>query len=87
MSNGKTKAITITLDFPIKVDGVEISTISIRRPKVNDILVAEKSSNGSSTDSEIQTFANLCQLTPADIRELDFGDYKKLQQAFTGFFS
>jgi hypothetical protein len=78
----------IALDYPITIEGVEVSRLTLRRPKVGDVLAAEEQAKGKGDkETEILTFANLCEVAPAEIRELDLGDYKKLQEAFSGFFS
>ncbi|MEI8293011.1 MAG: phage tail assembly protein [bacterium] len=82
----KKSTVEIALDFPIKIEGVECSRLTLRRPKVGDMLAAEEGSKGQSEqETEILAFANLCMVTPAEIRDLDLGDYKKLQKAFSGF--
>ena len=85
MANKKS-TVEISLDFPIKIEGVECSRLTLRRPKVGDMLAAEEGSKGhSEQETEILAFANLCMVTPVEIRDLDLGDYKKLQKAFSGF--
>lgn len=64
----------------------KITNITIRRPKVRDRLISEKS-GGSDAEKEIRLLANLCELTPPQIEELDMADYGKLQQALTDFLS
>lgn len=87
MANKKS-SVEIALDFPIKIDGVECSRLTLRRPKVGDILAAEEGAKGrSEKEIEILSFANLCQVTPAEIRDLDLGDYQKLAKAFSAFLS
>jgi hypothetical protein len=82
----KKSTVEIALDFPIKIEGVECSRLTLRRPKVGDMLAAEEGSKGQSEqETEILAFANLCMVTPTEIRDLDLGDYKKLQKAFSGF--
>ena len=39
------------------------------------------------TDSEIRMFANLCEVAPAVIEELDMADYMRLQRVYEGFLS
>ena len=56
----------IKLDYP--VDGVD--SISMRRPKVRDMLAADKAS-GSDAEKEINMFSNLCEQTPGFIQDLD----------------
>lgn len=77
--------VPVELDFPITVAGATVSVLSMRRPKVGDILVANRIKD--EVEKEVHIFANLCQLSPTDIHSLDFKDYKKLQEAFLGFTS
>jgi hypothetical protein len=85
MANKKS-TVEIEIDFPIKIEGVECRRLTLRRPKVGDMLAAEEGSKGQSEqETEILAFANLCMVTPVEIRDLDLGDYKKLQKAFSGF--
>lgn len=76
----------ITLDYPVTSDGQEITSISIRRPKVADMLAAD-SKKESDAQKEISMFANLCEVSPKTIEELDLKDYRKLQEAYQDFLS
>lgn len=76
---------TIKLDFPIKLDGKDVAELSVRRPKVRDQLAASKKTNEQ--EREIFLFANLCQLSPDDIQNLDMKDYGKLQRVYLDFLS
>lgn len=78
--------IKINLQYPIKLDGAEISVLSLRRPKVRDMLSVEKSAQ-TDAQKEIQLFANLCEIRPDDLHELDMADYAKLQKAYQDFLS
>ena len=80
----KASSAEITLDFPIKIEGVEVGSLTLRRPKQKDLKAA---SLGTSTDAQIEEklFSNLLQITPADRGELDMSDYRKLQEAYMGF--
>lgn len=85
-STSKKNSVEIALDFPIKIEGVDCSRLTLRRPKVGDMIAAEEGAKGrGEIETEILAFANLCMVTPNEIRDLDFGDYKKLQKAFNGF--
>lgn len=75
----------ITLDYPIQIDGTEVRVLQIRRPKVRDQVLAGKL-GGTEEDKEIRLFANLCEIAPENIEDLDMCDYKKLQDAYRGFF-
>lgn len=74
----------ITLDYPVPSDGVEISTLTVRRPKVRDQVNAAKVP-GTDQDREVRMFAELCAVTPDMIEDLDIVDYEKLQDAYRGF--
>lgn len=75
----------ITLKFPITIDGAEVTVLRMRRPKVKDMLATDKIKGLAERD--IATFANLCELSPADIEELDMADMQQLQEAFNDFLS
>lgn len=75
----------IKLKYPIKDGGQDITEITLRRPKVRDQLAASKAQGEA--EQEVNLFANLSDLTPDLIGELDVADYQALQKAYTGFFS
>ena len=62
----------IKLNFPIEHDGVPIADIALRRPTVGDHLAAQKSA-GTDAEREIRLIANLAELPPAAIHQLDEG--------------
>lgn len=76
---------TVQLSEPIVVEGQEIQSLTMRRPKVRDQILAEKS-EGTAAEQEVAMFANLCEVAPAAIQELDMADYLRLQQVYQGFF-
>ena len=76
----------ITLDYPVTVEGDEYSVLKMRRPKVRDMKAAEKAS-GSEAETETMLFANLCEVPPAVIDELDMHDYGKVQEQYRDFLS
>lgn len=77
---------TIKLDYPITIKGEVISKLNIRRPKLRDQISAEKTAVDDA-GKEIALFANLCEVTPETLEELDLKDYLKLQKAYNGFLS
>ena len=77
---------TIEIKYPISVDGVKVKSLKLRRPKVRDMLSVE-SSQISDAEKEINLFANLCEVTPEALMELDMSDYAKLQKAYQDFLS
>jgi hypothetical protein len=76
----------IKLKYPITVDGVLISELNMRRSRVKDRLVVADMKNKSDEEKEILLFANLCDVSPDVIRELDEADYPKVQKVYLGFF-
>ncbi|WP_421902173.1 phage tail assembly protein [Maridesulfovibrio sp.] len=77
---------TITLEYPVESKGTEIKTLEMRRPKVRD-QVASKKSSKSDEDIEVNLFANLCEVSPEIIMDLDMKDYKSLQKEYKSFLS
>ena len=77
---------TITLEYPVTVDGATHTTLTMRRPKVCDMRDAQRG-GGTNADSEIRLFGNLCEVAPNVIEEIDMADYAKMQKAYEGFLS
>ncbi len=77
---------SIELKYPISVDGVNVKSLKLRRPKVRDMLGVETASV-SDAEKEINLFANLCEVTPEALMDLDMADYAKLQKAYQDFLS
>ena len=76
---------TIELSFPIVIDGTEVRALQMRRSKVKDQVLAAKM-GGSEEEKEIRLFANLCEIAPDNVEELDMKDYQKIQETYKGFF-
>ena len=81
MENG---FIDIELGSPLEIDGAKIKALRMREPTVADQLAASEMS-GSAAKQEITLMANLCEVTPDDIKRLKLRDYRKLQEAFAVF--
>lgn len=78
--------VNVELTHAIEIDGVKVSVIQLRRPKVRDMLSVEKSTDNDA-EKEINLFANLCELTPDNLLDLDMADYTKLQKVYQDFLS
>lgn len=74
----------ITLATPITVDGAKMSILRMREPTVRDI-EASQDSRANAATTEISLFANLCTLTPDQVRDLKARNYFRLQVAFSLF--
>jgi len=77
---------SIKLKYPIDVAGEQITSLNLRRPKVRDMLAADKT-GGSEGEKEVAMFANLCEVSRDAILDLDGADYGQLQKAYSGFLS
>lgn len=76
----------IELDYPITINGKEVNALQMRRCKVGDQKAA---SRVGKTDEQRETilFANLCEINPEALDELDMLDYQKLQKTYNDFLS
>ncbi|MGS5088282.1 phage tail assembly protein [Hydrogenophaga sp. A37] len=95
MSTTETKAAALKVELtkriellvPIKTPAGEFSSITLRRPKVSEMVRYQSQAKGLKLDDaeeELLIYANLSEekLTMEDIGELDFGDFAKLQRWF-----
>lgn len=64
--------------------GVEIRTLRMREPTVDDQVRHEEAQGGEGA-KEIATMAHLCELAPEDIRRLPLKSYSRLQEGYQGF--
>lgn len=74
----------IELSKPLEIDGAKVKTIRMREPTVADQL-ASSAMRGDDAAKEIALIANLCEISPDDVKKLTLRDYKKLQAAFVNF--
>ena len=75
---------TLELEYPIEIDGVEISTLTIRRPCVRDQLNMERA-KGSDVVKGVGYFAALCEMAPKDLEAMDAADFARLGELIQGF--
>ncbi len=78
---------TIELKYPVEATGETITNLTMRRSKIKDRLLVAKMKNVSDEEKEIRLFANLCEVEPKVIEELDEADYSNLQKVYLGFFN
>jgi hypothetical protein len=76
----------IELKYQIESGGQTYKELSMRRSKVKDRLIVAKMKSASDEEKEIRLFANLCEVQPSIIEELDESDYATLQKAYMDFF-
>ena len=76
---------TIKLKFPVTTDGAEVAELTMRRSKVKDRLAIANMKEKSDEDKEICLFANLCEVAPKVMHELDEIDYVNVQRVYMSF--
>ncbi len=76
--------VDVELTRPLEIDGAQVKKLRMREPTVADQLASEEMKGGEAA-KEIAMLANLCEVTPDDIKRLTLKDYKKVQAAFLGF--
>lgn len=87
MSNAFEKnAVALSLRFPIMANNSEITHLHVRRPKVRDMIAMDKAQT-SDAEKELTLFANLCEIEPQSLHELDMSDYAQLQTIYQSFLS
>jgi len=77
----------IELKYPVEATGETITNLTMRRSKIKDRLLVAKMKTASDEEKEIRLFANLCEVEPKVIEELDEADYSNLQKVYLGFFN
>jgi hypothetical protein len=65
-------------------NGIEQSKLRMREPTVEDQIVHDEM-RGSDAIREVTMFANLCEVSPGDIRKLSMKSYQRVQEAYAGF--
>ena len=78
---------TIELKYPVDSSGENLDKLTMRRSKVKDRLLVAKMKNSSDEEKEIRLFANLCEVEPKVIEDLDESDYANLQKTYLNFFN
>jgi hypothetical protein len=77
---------SIKLSNAIKIDGILVHELNIRRPKVRDRLAVERMGTNDA-EKEVALIANLAGIAKESIEELDLADYARIQETLQGFLS
>ena len=75
---------TIKLNYPIESEGNTVTEITLRRPKARDLKKMERGSGGDIAKS-IEFIADLAELPPSAIEELDGEDFQSLSEVVARF--
>lgn len=76
----------IKLQTPLKVEGTEINEITIRVPKVRD-LIASSRAKGDLMEQGLALVANLSEVSIEALEEMDARDYLNIQNWLKDFLS
>ncbi|AWT13627.1 phage tail assembly protein [Stenotrophomonas maltophilia] len=68
----------ITLTRPRQVSGMETAVLRMREPTVED-MERYQDDKGSDAQREVRMIANLCEISPDDVRKMPLRDYARLQ--------
>jgi len=74
----------VALDFPLSISGVEVKSLTMRRPKVRDEMAFAKS-KADDADKALHLMASLCEVAPDELLELDSADFAKLEAQLLDF--
>ena len=73
---------TITLKWPILIDGKEISQLTMRRAKVRDLKEAQRFADDQ-VGREVALIAILCGLLPEQLEDMDLAIFNQLRERFS----
>ena len=76
------KPTTIPLQRPFTHEGTEYAGLVMRRPTKGDDMAARRA-QPDPKEQECRLFANLCEVAPDVIDELDLADYLRVQKVYT----
>ena len=69
--------IVFDLSYPISDNGREIKTITLRRPKVADLLAMDGVNGGVAKSCKL--ISNLGEISPKAVHDIDASDFSKIQ--------
>lgn len=76
----------IELLYPIEKGGdLVLSGLTLRRPKVKDLLAAEAAANGDDAAEECHLLAALASVSIETIHKLDYADFRRLKEVYASF--
>ena len=74
---------TIKLKHPITADGREVAELTLRRAKARDLERLDKVSGPIA--KSVTLIADLAEITPDQVRELDAEDFVAIEAEVSGF--
>jgi hypothetical protein len=76
--------VDVTLSRPSLFNGVEQTSVRMREPTVADTEAASEY-KGSDAAREITALANLCDVSPDDVRKMPQRDFLRIQEGYRSF--
>jgi len=76
--------LTVTFDYPVSIKGEEVTELTIRKPKMKDMLNGEKV-QGSDIDKEMWMVSALTGATIDDLKNLDKDQYELIQEQWVKY--
>lgn len=76
----------IELAIPLKVSGVEVKHLIVRRPKVRDRVAAQKAASNEA-DQTLYLVSSLTEVTIDDLMEMDGSDFQRIENQVAAFLS
>lgn len=73
----KPRSVTFDLEYPVTIDGHDVSQVTLRRPKGRDIMASDHI-KGTNAAKALRMVANLSELPEDTLLEMDAGDYMRL---------
>lgn len=74
----------IELATPVKISGVEVNHLIMRRPKLRDRIAAQKAAPHEA-DMTVYLAASLCEVPVEDLHEMDGYDWNQVESALQVF--
>lgn len=78
------EGLNIELKTAVEIDGKQTKTVTMREPTVRDQLDVQ-AVKGSEAHREVTLMANLCNLTPDQVKAMTMRNYRRLQAALEVF--
>lgn len=76
----------VELLVPLKVSGVEVQHVVVRRPKVRDRVAAQKATSNEA-DQTVHLVASLTEVPIEDLLEMDGSDFQRIENQVAAFLS
>lgn len=76
------EGVTVTLKYPLEVDGVKTDKLFMRPPCLRDMRAASASANGDPEDREMAMFCSLTSVGERDFSAIKMLDYNRVQAGY-----